>query len=36
MTEVLEVEGLTKNYRDLRALDGLSFTLEQGERRPDD
>lgn len=31
MTEVLEVEGLTKNYRDLRALDGLSFTLEQGE-----
>lgn len=31
MTIVVEVEGLHKAYGSIRAVDGVSFTVEQGE-----
>jgi ABC-type multidrug transport system ATPase subunit len=27
----IEVENLTRHYKDLRAVDGISFTVEAGE-----
>ena len=31
MSNVIEVQGLTKDYKTLRALDGLSLEVRQGE-----
>ena len=31
MPKVIEVEGLTKHFGDLKAVDGIDFAIEQGE-----
>lgn len=31
MSKILEVKGLTKKYKDLLAIDHLSFEIEEGE-----
>ncbi len=31
MKSVIEIENLTKQYKDLKAVDNLSFEVEEGE-----